>query len=148
MPKGLHVRKSLRSSLSEFSLLCCSERNVRRVGKHWYASWAAIKNDRVLTLLCVKSATVCSAASDYLGPCPRHAQLGRFTPQLKVNFEIVCFTSWPGQVDCVRDYSTACPLGWTKLEKYVSLPKRFSQQRYIFCSGICSAPAEYFGNRF
>lgn len=74
------------------------------------------------------SPIVCKAAEDYLGPCPRYAQLGRFNHELKVNFEIVCFTFWPCRLDCVRDYTTPCPLGWTKLK-----------------GDICAAPADYPG---
>ncbi|SBT80033.1 CPW-WPC family protein, putative [Plasmodium malariae] len=72
----------------------------------------------------------CKSPDDYKGPCPNIINLKKYnTEEGKKNVEIACLVNWPYNVKDnarQRDYSVACPIGWSLME-----------------NNMCKAPENY-----
>lgn len=68
---------------------------------------------------------VCTAPSDYQGPCEPTAYLSGATVADKKSFEATCHAEWREMGnDCIHDFTAPCPFGW-------------------FGESLCIAPSTY-----
>lgn len=67
----------------------------------------------------------CAAPLSYGGPCSSTANIALYNEAMKQQWAAKCEAEWPC-VDCVRDYSQPCPIGWVDIG-----------------GGVCDAPLAY-----
>jgi len=61
----------------------------------------------------LQSGQVCTAPTNYNGPCEHTAYMSGATALDKKAFEATCHAEWPETAgECMHDYSAACPFGW------------------------------------
>jgi CPW-WPC domain-containing protein len=73
---------------------------------------------------------ICQAPSTYAGSCLKQYKFDTYTLEKKEQVAHACGFQWPCRAPCVRDYSSACPAGWTELS---------------FSPGMCQAGPTYIG---
>ena len=64
------------------------------------------------------------------GSCLEQYNFDTYTLEKKEQVAHACGFQWPCRAPCERDYSSACPSGWTELS---------------FSPGMCQAPPIYIG---
>jgi CPW-WPC domain-containing protein len=73
---------------------------------------------------------ICEAPSTYGGSCLKQYKFDTYTLEKKEQVGHACGFQWACRAPCLRDYSSACPDGWTELS---------------FSPGMCQAPPTYIG---
>jgi CPW-WPC domain-containing protein len=58
---------------------------------------------------------ICQAPSTYAGSCLKQYKFDTYTLEKKEQVAHACGFQWPCRAPCVREYSSACPAGWTEL---------------------------------
>lgn len=73
---------------------------------------------------------ICQSPPTYGGNCLKQYKFDTYALEKKEQVAQACGFQWPCKAPCVRDYSSACPEGWTELS---------------FSPGMCQAGPTYIG---